>query len=144
MGNLNLGEVRDVATGARSGPDVLPTMPSYEIFAIIRSTMTGPEIASMYKGIVTRITNVDGVVRNIKNMGVRPLPYRIRRLKDNHYEGRYMVMQYDGSPKIFPEVRYDVELQPNVVRMECVKISKTPMKSVTQQDCAWLQPPPQL
>jgi ribosomal protein S6 len=68
------------------------------------------------------ILNRNGVIRDVKNMGVMQLPQRTRAHSAYHVEGHYFLMRFYSSPYVVKDIARHLRMDPRMVRHNVVKL----------------------
>jgi len=107
---------------ALCGLDISLIMVFYECLLTTKNTASFSALTNLMKGVSHKIVDGGGIVRGIRNHGVRDLPHRFKarypdRLGNRHYkQGRFVSMFYDASPQIMRDVESILRLNEEVLR----------------------------
>uniref|UniRef100_A0A060T8C3 ARAD1C35706p n=1 Tax=Blastobotrys adeninivorans TaxID=409370 RepID=A0A060T8C3_BLAAD len=95
----------------------------YEMVAIARyAGVKGVDDAREVCRLVGKmVVNNRGVVRNIQNWGLRPLPKIVNKDRQSHIVGAHFYMKFDSSPAVQREVLRSLRSDPRIVRSMIVK-----------------------
>ncbi|KAK6986180.1 28S ribosomal protein S6 mitochondrial [Biomphalaria glabrata] len=74
-------------------------MPTYELSVILKA-LQRPELAQVIKRCCTNILGQGGIIRGMENLGLKPLPYRMKNHGSKFTEGNYILIKFDASTKI--------------------------------------------
>lgn len=96
----------------------------YEIVGIARSagshgTADAQELCRM---IGRLIVNNRGVIRQLTNAGVKPLPRIINKSRQSHIVGAHFHLTFDSSPSVQNEVFRTLKQDPRIIRSTIVKL----------------------
>jgi ribosomal protein S6 len=75
----------------------------------------------MVKSVANAVTGRGGVVRTVKNLGVRKLAHRMRAYQKQNYEGRIMQLHVYSSPQGLADAEHSLKLNEDVVRFMTIK-----------------------
>ncbi|KAH9507259.1 28S ribosomal protein S6, mitochondrial [Bulinus truncatus] len=75
-------------------------MPTYELSLILKA-LQRPELAQVVKRCCTSILDQGGIIRGMENLGLKPLPYRMKNHSMKFNEGNYILIKFDGSTNMF-------------------------------------------
>jgi ribosomal protein S6 len=67
------------------------------------------------------ILNRNGVIRNLRNLGLMQLPQRARAHSAYHLEGHYFLMRFYSSPYVVRDIGRHLRLDPRMIRHHVVK-----------------------
>mmetsp|Transcript_24904 Transcript_24904/g.27481 ORF Transcript_24904/g.27481 Transcript_24904/m.27481 type:complete len:155 (+) Transcript_24904:170-634(+) len=104
----------------------------YELVMTAKNMTPFHELTSLVKTISHRVVENGGIVRTIRNHGIRDLPHRFKTkypdAEGHRYfkKGRFISVYYDASPYTQNLVEYDLRLNTNVLRMTHLKV-RNPM-----------------
>lgn len=91
-------------------------MPLYELIYFIKPGAALPAVAECMKLKASKILDHGGVIRKMDNMGIMPLAYPMYRHREKHFKARWIVMLFDGSPKLVHELNQHISADMNVFR----------------------------
>ncbi|NXA10130.1 RT06 protein, partial [Sapayoa aenigma] len=80
-----------------------------------------PETAAALRRTVEALMERGAVVRNLENLGERPLPYKISRHSERHRRGWYFLIDLEAPPGIVPSMMDHLGRDVDVVRRGFVK-----------------------
>ncbi|KAI9137689.1 ribosomal protein S6 [Paraphysoderma sedebokerense] len=109
-------------------------MPLYELVCIARKLDKEP-FKQLVKKTALAVMNRGGVVRNLENLGVNNLPYRMKRHQEFFNEGRYFTVRFDASPAIVETVSKEMYHDSRVIRYNVIKIG-TKLEDISGVDPA--------
>ncbi|GMM28605.1 mitochondrial 37S ribosomal protein YmS16 [Martiniozyma asiatica (nom. inval.)] len=67
------------------------------------------------------VINNKGVVREIVNLGVRPLPKIMKTATERHFEGSHFLMLFDSSEGVQKEIMRSLKNDPRVIRTNLLR-----------------------
>lgn len=92
-------------------------MPLYESMVIATRHATPAQLVKTFRKCRGILEATDkGIVRNIENLGIRPLAYRMRAHMRYNYNGRYIRFRYQASPKGAEELAKYLKIDEQIVR----------------------------
>ncbi|KZO98854.1 hypothetical protein CALVIDRAFT_424273 [Calocera viscosa TUFC12733] len=99
-------------------------MPLYELQCITAHFTQYAHIQSLVKVSAQGIIARGGVVREIKSLGTKALPQRMRSHKTWHDIADYWIMRFDASPKSMKTLTAALKQDPRVVRWTTLKLGE--------------------
>jgi len=109
-------------------------MPFYELICIVRKGKTMDEVrefvtkdaltlmSSIARIAGRTILNRNGVIRNLRNLGLLQLPQRARAHSAYHLEGHYFLMRFYSSPYVIRDIARHLSMDPRMIRHNVVKL----------------------
>ena len=94
----------------------------YECLLTTKNTSAFGALTNLMKDISHRVVAGGGIVRGIRNHGIRDLPHRFKarypdKLGNRYYkQGRFVSIYYDASPTVLGEVEGALKLNEEVLR----------------------------
>ena len=98
------------------------TMVLYECLLTTKNTAAFGALTNLMKDVSMKVVDGGGIVRGIRNHGVRDLPHRFKarypdKLGNRYYkQGRFVSVYYDASPAVLREVESVLRLNEEVLR----------------------------
>ncbi|CAD0198812.1 unnamed protein product [Chrysodeixis includens] len=102
-------------------------MPTYELALMLRA-MPKPELKTTLTRISHAIFDRGGIIRNIENLGFRPMPYKTTAHGLVHREANYFVFKIDTPTKAVADLKEEYRRDVDVVRQR-VFLSQEPSKN---------------
>jgi ribosomal protein S6 len=68
------------------------------------------------------ILNRNGVIRNLRNLGLLQLPQRARAHNAYHLEGYYFLMRFYSSPYVIRDIARHLRMDPRMIQHNVVKL----------------------
>lgn len=99
----------------------------YECLMTAKNTTPFHSLTSLVKSVSHKVVENGGIVRSIKNHGIRDLPHRFRAKypdkEGNRYfnKGRFISVYYDASPATLKEVETVINMNDQVLRNNHLK-----------------------
>ncbi|CAB0043119.1 unnamed protein product [Trichogramma brassicae] len=90
-------------------------MPTYEMPLLLR-TMSRPEVVNTLKRAAESIFDKGGFIRQIDNLGLKPLPYRMSANSRIHHEANHFVLHFDAPPTKIVNIQEERLRDVDVVR----------------------------
>ncbi|XP_006886850.1 PREDICTED: uncharacterized protein LOC102846900 [Elephantulus edwardii] len=109
--------------GSRLGPEpraVHSGMPRYEL-ALILKAMQRPETAAALKRMIEALMDRGAIVRNLENLGERPLPYRMAAHNQKHTRGGYFLVDFYAPTTRVENIMEYLSRDVDVIRPTVVK-----------------------
>lgn len=103
-------------------------MPSYELALLLRA-MPKPELKTTLKRISNVIFNTGGIIRDIENLGFRPMPYKTSAHGVVHREANYFLFKFDTASKMVIDIKDEYKRDVDVIRQ---RIFKTPVETAVE------------
>jgi len=94
----------------------------YECLLTTKNTAAFAALTNLMKDVSMKVVDGGGIVRGIRNHGVRDLPHRFKarypdKLGNRYYkQGRFVSVYYDASPAVLREVESVLRLNEEVLR----------------------------
>ena len=94
----------------------------YECLLTTKNTAAFGALTNLMKDISHKVVDGGGIVRGIRNHGLRDLPHRFKarypdKLGNRYYKkGRFVSVYYDASPAVLREVESVLRLNEEVLR----------------------------
>lgn len=95
-------------------------MPTYELAVMLRA-MPKPELKTTLKRISHAIFDRGGIIRNIDNLGFRPMPYKTAAHGITHREANYFVFKIDTATKAVMDLKEEYSRDVDVIRQRVFK-----------------------
>ncbi|XP_026747184.1 probable 28S ribosomal protein S6, mitochondrial [Trichoplusia ni] len=102
-------------------------MPTYELALMLRA-MPKPELKTTLTRISHAIFDRGGIIRNIENLGFRPMPYKTTAHGLVHKEANYFVFKIDTPTKAVADLKEEYRRDVDVVRQR-VFLAQEPSKN---------------
>ncbi|NXO18003.1 RT06 protein, partial [Oriolus oriolus] len=80
-----------------------------------------PETAAALKRTVEALMERGAIVRNLENLGERPLPYKISKHKERHKRGGYFLIDLEAPPSIVSPMMDHLGRDIDVIRRAFLK-----------------------
>ncbi|ODV67426.1 ribosomal protein S6 [Hyphopichia burtonii NRRL Y-1933] len=96
----------------------------YELFAISRITdplRSNREVKNIATTVGRLILNNRGVIREITNLGPRPLPKIMSKEQERHFQGYHFLMGFDASATVQHELLRTIRKDPRILRASIIK-----------------------
>lgn len=90
-------------------------MPTYELALMLRA-MPKPELKTTLTRISHAIFDRGGIIRNIENLGFRPMPYKSSAHGIVHKEANYFLIKMDTATKAVMDLREEYSRDVDVIR----------------------------
>ena len=94
-------------------------MPCYRLLCLARPETTPEYLAKMFKDVARLVYREKGVVREVSNLGIRPLAYRMKNRRQYFEDARWLQAVYDVSPAALGEVEKMLKQEEAVIK--CVR-----------------------
>lgn len=108
-------------------------MPSYELALMLRA-MPKPELKSTLKRVSQAIFNRGGIIRNIENLGFRPMPYKTTAHGLVHREANYFVLKIDTASQTVADLKEEYSRDVDIVRQRVFKAQENNNQSCTLEE----------
>lgn len=95
-------------------------MPTYELALMLRA-MPKPELKSTLTRISHAIFNRGGIIRNIENLGFRPMPYKTSSHSVVHREANYFIFKIDTATQAVVDLREEYSRDVDIIRQRVYK-----------------------
>ncbi len=104
----------------------------YETVYILRPDLTDEMEKRIQDKIAETVSRFQGKLESVKDLGKKPLAYRIAK----HMKGHYVQMNYWGTGQVVEELERHLRLSEDVIRFLTVKAEKPPVAEpkTTQQE----------
>ncbi|XP_077977217.1 small ribosomal subunit protein bS6m-like [Glandiceps talaboti] len=96
-------------------------MPRYEISLIFR-ILDRLETKTAMRRVGEAIIERGGFIRTIEYLGEKNLPYKMISHSQGYRQGRYVVMQFEGSPTIVKSMQSYLKRDVDVIRPSIIKL----------------------
>lgn len=105
-------------------------MPLYELFSITRAPAATagsilPDAQAKIRDVMRRsaikLFGEKALIRDIRFMGIKRLPYRMKLGADYQYEGAYWLMHFYSGSQAVRRVGRDLSLDPDMIRCTILK-----------------------
>ena len=100
-------------------------MPLYELLSIskvpIQTSLQSTFLHETIKKTATRIFKENSLIKDIKYMGTKALPYRMKAGSEYHTQGAYWLIYFYSGPQSIKRLRKDFESDKNLVRTTITK-----------------------
>lgn len=106
-------------------------MPTYELALMLR-TMPKPELKTTLKRVATAIFDRGGILRNIENLGFRPMPYKTSAHGLVHREANYFLFKIDSPTQAVADLHEEYSRDVDIVRQ---RLFKVPDSDQDKHDC---------
>ncbi|KAI5636700.1 ribosomal protein s6 domain-containing protein [Phthorimaea operculella] len=100
-------------------------MPSYELALMLRA-MPKPELKTVLKRVSGAIFDRGGIIRNIDNLGFRPIPYKTSAHGLVHREANYFIFKIDTTTQTVADLREEYGRDVDIIRN---RVYKTPAEA---------------
>ncbi|KAG7529409.1 hypothetical protein FFLO_05681 [Filobasidium floriforme] len=101
-------------------------MPLYELVCIAAHVPPpNRELHQLITNLSSRVMRTGGVVRDIRNLGSRTLPMRMRRHQQYYTEGDHFSMLFDTSPPVLATLNESLKNDPGVIRWTMLRKGTT-------------------
>ncbi|KAK3815297.1 MAG: 30S ribosomal protein S6 [Benniella sp.] len=94
----------------------------YELFCISRTRLVEANLKDLVKQTSLIVMNKGGVVRSLKPLGEKQLPYRIRKHQEYHVQGFQWTMHFDSNPSAITELNKRLKVDPRVLRHAVIRL----------------------
>ncbi|XP_028033208.1 probable 28S ribosomal protein S6, mitochondrial [Bombyx mandarina] len=108
-------------------------MPTYELALLLRN-MPKPELKTSLKRISHAIFDCGGIIRNIENLGFRPMPYKSTAHGMTHKEANYFIFKIDTPTKAVIDLKEEYKRDVDIVRQRFFKIKEEERKACTLEE----------
>ncbi|XP_035431217.1 probable 28S ribosomal protein S6, mitochondrial [Spodoptera frugiperda] len=108
-------------------------MPTYEVALMLRS-MPKPELKTTLKRISHAIFDRGGIIRNIENLGHRPMPYKTSAHGLVHREANYFVFKIDTATKAVSDLKEEYSRDVDVIRQRVFKCEESSSNNCTLEE----------
>lgn len=98
-------------------------MPAYQLIVLCRPDVTPDKLASCFRGVARVVYREHGQFRAIKNYGVRPLAFPIRKLGQRFDEARWVHATFDAAPPVLAAVGAAVQSEKAVLQYKHLRLS---------------------
>ncbi|XP_075972914.1 mitochondrial ribosomal protein S6 [Anticarsia gemmatalis] len=95
-------------------------MPTYELALMIRA-MPKQELKTTLKRISHAIFDRGGIIRNIENLGFRPMPYKTSAHGVVHREANYFIIKMDTATNAVSDLKEEYSRDVDVIRQRVFK-----------------------
>ncbi|KAJ0179356.1 hypothetical protein K1T71_005068 [Dendrolimus kikuchii] len=96
-------------------------MPTYELALMIRA-MPKQELKSTLKRISLVIFDRGGIIRNIENLGLRPMPYKTSAHGVVHREANYFMFKLDTGTQTVADLKEEYSRDVDIIRQRVFKL----------------------
>ncbi|CAG5132592.1 unnamed protein product [Candidula unifasciata] len=90
-------------------------MPTYEL-AVIFKSLQRPEFAQAIKRSCSYVMEQGGLIRGMENLGLKPLPYKLRNHGQRFNEGNYILIRFDGKTDIPAQLEGSFKYDTDVIK----------------------------
>ncbi|CAK1551818.1 unnamed protein product [Leptosia nina] len=98
-------------------------MPTYELAMMLRA-MPKVELKNSLLRISNAIFERGGIIRDIENLGFRPLPYKTSAHGLVHREANYFVFKIDTATTVVSDLKEEYSRDVDVVRQRVFKVTE--------------------
>ncbi|KIM30659.1 hypothetical protein M408DRAFT_328194 [Serendipita vermifera MAFF 305830] len=105
-------------------------MPFYQLLCISTHYSQYKFIRTLVKTSAMHIFDSGGVVRDIKFLGTRILPSKMKRHTKAQTLGDYWTMEFDANPRTMDELQKRLRQDPTVLRSTTLKLGSQLMESI--------------
>ncbi|CAN6659051.1 small ribosomal subunit protein bS6m [Trichomonascus vanleenenianus] len=102
----------------------------YEVVGIVRYAAHNADVMEVCRHVGKLIVNNRGVIREINNMQLRPLPKIVNKDRQSHILGHHFSMKFDSSAGVQREVVRALRNDPRVLRCLLVKDGADKLKTL--------------
>eukprot|EP00954_Amorphochlora_amoebiformis_P017265 1317970-Amorphochlora_amoeboformis.AAC.1 len=95
-------------------------MPTYDILCIAKVT-SKENFKRIFRNATSIVVRNGGLVRGVDNLGVRPLPYRMRAHTKWNYYGNYFKFKVQINPQTLKEVDKSFKIDEDMIRWTPIK-----------------------
>ncbi|XP_063812589.1 small ribosomal subunit protein bS6m isoform X2 [Pseudophryne corroboree] len=82
---------------------------------------TTPETVATLKRTIETLMEKGAIVRNLENLGEKPLPYKMFKHSQRHTQGGYFLVDFYAPPTILPSMADHLSRDIDVVRQTILK-----------------------
>ena len=97
-------------------------MPLYQLVVLARPDITPEKLASCFRGVARVVYREHGQFRTVKNYGVRPLAFPIRKLGQRFDEARWVHAMFDAAPPVLAAVGAAVQAEKGVLQYKHLRL----------------------
>ncbi|XP_072941993.1 small ribosomal subunit protein bS6m [Epargyreus clarus] len=108
-------------------------MPTYELALMLRA-MPKPELKTTLKRVSHAIFNRGGIIRNIENLGFRPIPYKTSSHGVVHREANYFIFRIDTATQAVSDLKEEYSRDVDVVRQRVFKMPENTEHACTLEE----------
>ncbi len=105
-------------------------MRRYECMYILHPELQEEEINQVVEKFQNLVTEQGGIVDNVELMGKRRLAYEVKKLR----EGFYVLLQFQGEPKIAAELERNLKIAEQVIRYLVVRLEDKKAKAAEKAE----------
>lgn len=98
-------------------------MPTYELALMLRA-MPKPELKTTLKRVSYAIFDRGGIIRNIENLGFRPLPYKTSAHNLVHREANYFVFKINTATQTVADLKEEYSRDVDIIRQRVFKLKE--------------------
>ena len=95
-------------------------MKNYEVMFIVKTTLEEAAVKNVVESLKSTVTDLNGKITNVKEMGQRTLAYPINK----ELNGYYFVMQVEADKDIINEFDRKIRLDENVLRHLIIRLDE--------------------
>lgn len=112
-------------------------MPAYDILCIAKCVRSASSYVRIFREASKKVIKSGGLVRGIDNLGVRPLPYRMRAHTKYNYYGNFFKFKVQAAPAVLKDIDWSFKLDEDMIRWTPIKM---PRRMRVQEDFTGVQP----
>lgn len=105
-------------------------MPTYELTLLLR-VMPKTELKSTLKRVSSAIFDRGGIIRNIENLGFRPIPYKTSAHNLVHREANYFMFKIDTATQTVADLNEEYSRDVDIIRQRVFKVKEESEHSCT-------------
>ena len=105
-------------------------MRRYECMYILHPELQEEEINQVVEKFQNLVTEQGGIVDKVELMGKRRLAYEVKKLR----EGFYVLLQFQGEPKIAAELERNLKIAEQVIRYLVVRLEDKKAKAAEKAE----------
>ncbi|KAL0839589.1 hypothetical protein ABMA28_016278 [Loxostege sticticalis] len=96
-------------------------MPAYE-FAMMFRAMPKSELKTCLKRVSQAIFDRGGIIKNIENLGFKPMPYKTSSHGLVHREANYFVLKVDTATQAVADLKEEYSRDVDIIRQRVYKV----------------------
>ncbi|OWR48623.1 small ribosomal subunit protein bS6m [Danaus plexippus] len=108
-------------------------MPTYELALMLRA-MPKSELKTTLTRVSHAVFNRGGIIRNIENLGFRPIPYKTSAHGLVHREANYFIFKLDTATKAVADLREEYSRDVDIVRQRFYKVQTDEQPACTLEE----------
>ena len=95
-------------------------MKNYEVMFIVKTTLEEAAVKNVVESLKSTVTDLNGKITNVKEMGQRTLAYPINK----EVSGFYYVLTVEASNEAIAELDRKARLNENIIRHQIIKLDE--------------------